>query len=57
MVASVKTKLDAEVAAGSLTQAQADERLAQATEHATEHVNQTSLPAERGQGGPRGRHR
>ena len=57
VVASVKTKLDADVAAGTLTQAQADECLAQATEHATEQVNQTGLPAERGQGGPRGRHR
>jgi hypothetical protein len=57
VVASVKTDLDAEVAAGTLTQAQADERLAQAKTRATEQVSQTGLPAERGQGGPRGRHR
>lgn len=54
VVAEVKTRLDAKVADGTLTQAQADERLAQATEHATDHVNQAGLP-QRGRGGRHGK--
>lgn len=49
LAAETKTKLDAAVAAGKLTQAQADELQARMTEHLDDLVN--------GTGGPGGHHR
>lgn len=43
VVAKVKERLDRQVAAGRLTQAQADQRLATVTTQATEIVNDTTL--------------
>lgn len=43
VVAKVKERLDRQVAAGRLTQAQADQRLATVTPQATEIVNDTTL--------------
>lgn len=48
LVAQVKTELDQAVAAGRLTQEQADQQLAQATRHAQQHVNQTGLDSDKG---------
>lgn len=48
IVAQAKTKLDADVAAGTITQAQADERLAQIKDHAAQEVTEVHT------GGPKG---
>ncbi|MEV5029813.1 hypothetical protein [Paenibacillus sp. LPE1-1-1.1] len=48
-----KTKLAAELAAGTITQEQYDTKLAAAVEHATKHVN-GELPTRGGGKGPRG---
>jgi hypothetical protein len=53
LVADLKTHLDAEVAAGRITQAQADQKLADAPARITDMVNRKLPP--RGPGGP-GRH-
>ncbi len=50
MVADAKAKLAEAVTAGRITQAQADERLADLESHITELVNGT-MPAGRGPGG------
>lgn len=50
MVAEVSEELDEAVAAGRMTQEQADERLADATERISDHVNRSGPP----EGGPRG---
>jgi len=57
LVAAEKTRLDAEVAAGEHTQADADAKLADATTRITDFVNntQTAGPAG-GNGGPGGHH-
>ncbi|WP_206669712.1 hypothetical protein [Paenibacillus luteus] len=49
LVSEQKTKLDAELAAGSLTQDQYDSKFEKAVEHATQHVN--GLLPQRGEGG------
>ncbi len=49
LVSDQKTKLDAELAAGSLTQDQYDSKFEKAVEHATQHVN--GLLPQRGEGG------
>jgi len=48
IVASDKAEIDAAVQAGTMTQAQADERLANLTQHVTDEVNGMA-------GGPGGR--
>ena len=52
MVAQLKTHLDEEVAAGEHTQAEADQKLADATTRITEQVNNTMPTGGRGPGGP-----
>jgi len=60
LVAAEKTRLDAEVAAGEHTQAEADTKLADATTRITDFVNntQTAGPGDGGpgEGGPGGHH-
>ncbi|MBA3468698.1 MAG: hypothetical protein H0T53_03540 [Herpetosiphonaceae bacterium] len=51
-IAQLKTTLDAEVAAGTLTQAQADVQLAQAATKASMMVSQVGMPGSPGRGGP-----
>ena len=53
MVAEAKTRLDEKVAAGELTQEEADQKLAELTERITDSVN-NGMPA-RGDHGPGGR--
>ena len=48
LLADIKTKVDEKVAAGEMTQEEADERLADAEERVTEFVNNTKPP----KGGP-----
>ena len=52
MVAGVKEHLDEKVASGDLTQAEADERLAEATERITDLAN-NGRPERGDRGGPR----
>lgn len=58
LVAVAKTRLSARVAAGDLTQARADKKLATLSERITKHVNRTGLgrrgegPRPHGRGGP-----
>jgi hypothetical protein len=52
IVAEIKTKLNEQVAAGRLTQAQADERLAEATERTKAFVNGEGKPFGGGHRGP-----
>ena len=53
IVASDKAEIDAAVQAGTMTQAQADERLANLTQHVTDEVNgMAGGPGGRGHGGP-----
>lgn len=54
IVDAIKLDLAQKVTAGSLTQAEADARLADATSHATDFVN--GVRPARGDGGPRGGH-
>ena len=53
MVAAEKTEIQADVDAGTITQAQADQRIADLTAHETDEVNGTFTP---GMGGGPGRH-
>lgn len=55
MLADIKSHVDEKVAAGEITQEQADERLAKAEEHITEFVNNTPEPGSRRPGGRPGR--
>jgi hypothetical protein len=54
MVAQVKTHLDEEVASGEHTQAEADQKLADATTRITEQVNNAMPTGGRGPGGSGG---
>lgn len=55
ILAEIKTKLDEKVAAGDLTQEEADAKYAEAEERTTEFVNNTKPPKGRpGHGGPGG---
>jgi hypothetical protein len=54
MVAQLKTHLDEEVASGEHTQAEADQKLADATTRITEQVNNAMPTGGRGPGGPGG---
>ena len=54
LVADVKARLDAEVASGRLTQAQATEKLAKFSARVTDMVNRVR-PTGSGEGGPMGR--
>ena len=55
MTAAVKAHLDAEVASGEHTQAEADAKLAEFKTRVTEMVNKTGLPQRGGKGGHGGR--
>jgi polyhydroxyalkanoate synthesis regulator phasin len=55
ILADHKTHLDEKVAAGELTQAEADAKLAEATTRITEFVNNTDASTLMGPGGPGGR--